>query len=320
MKKIFINLIIIFTFSSPIHAKILNIENKVQLEVPKNHFFIKFDKESASKAGALSGMEEFLDELDDLDLSFYLVGPKKLTDTVKLLLEGENFEDMKIFQGIMKKAERKASSGLFEDPRRMIKWIVKEIKILMKKEKVDFYTYVITSNKKYTSIEDFEFTSFIENHLNKSNLELSKLTNEYRQNLTELAGDNKTILINEDTSAIIKKFKIENISSNQLALYANFDFDYMNAVKLPYNLSIIIKDDKIHFIASECWLNCSKQEKRFDKMINPMRISFNDTETNNKSNSGNKNIVDQLNSLNELYKSGVLTKDEFEKAKKKILN
>ena len=32
------------------------------------------------------------------------------------------------------------------------------------------------------------------------------------------------------------------------------------------------------------------------------------------------NIVDQLNSLNELYKSGVLTKEEFEKAKKKILN
>jgi hypothetical protein len=94
----------------------------------------------------------------------------------------------------------------------------------------------------------------------------------------------------------------------------------MNAVKLPYNLSIIIKDDKIHFIASECWLNCSKQEKRFDKMINPMRISFNDTEINNKSNSGNKNIVDQLNSLNELYKSGAITKEEFEKAKKKIIN
>ncbi len=94
----------------------------------------------------------------------------------------------------------------------------------------------------------------------------------------------------------------------------------MNAVKLPYNLSIIIKDDKIHFIASECWLNCSKQKKRFDKMINPMHTSINDLESNNKSNSGNKNIVDQLNSLNELYKSGVLTKEEFEKAKKKILN
>ena len=31
-------------------------------------------------------------------------------------------------------------------------------------------------------------------------------------------------------------------------------------------------------------------------------------------------IFDQLNKLNTLYKDGVLTKEEFEKAKKKILN
>ena len=31
-------------------------------------------------------------------------------------------------------------------------------------------------------------------------------------------------------------------------------------------------------------------------------------------------ILDQLNKLSDLYKSGVLNKDEFEKAKKKILN
>ena len=31
-------------------------------------------------------------------------------------------------------------------------------------------------------------------------------------------------------------------------------------------------------------------------------------------------MTDQLNQLNELYKAGVLTKEEFAKAKKKILN
>ena len=34
--------------------------------------------------------------------------------------------------------------------------------------------------------------------------------------------------------------------------------------------------------------------------------------------SENKDLVEQLNSLNELYKSGVLTKEEFEKAKKNV--
>ena len=34
----------------------------------------------------------------------------------------------------------------------------------------------------------------------------------------------------------------------------------------------------------------------------------------------NEDVVQQLKDLNELYKSGVLTKEEFEKAKKKLLN
>jgi len=34
----------------------------------------------------------------------------------------------------------------------------------------------------------------------------------------------------------------------------------------------------------------------------------------------NKNISDDLKNLTDLFKSGALTKDEFEKAKKKILN
>ena len=40
--------------------------------------------------------------------------------------------------------------------------------------------------------------------------------------------------------------------------------------------------------------------------------------TSNISDSGS--LTEQLKALNELYKSGALTKEEFEKAKKKILN
>ena len=39
--------------------------------------------------------------------------------------------------------------------------------------------------------------------------------------------------------------------------------------------------------------------------------------TNNK---GKKNMIEDLEKLNELYKSGVITKEEFKKAKDKILN
>tara|TARA_B100000579_G_scaffold432483_1_gene449403 strand:- start:2158 stop:2421 length:264 start_codon:yes stop_codon:yes gene_type:complete len=44
----------------------------------------------------------------------------------------------------------------------------------------------------------------------------------------------------------------------------------------------------------------------------------NNVEENSQNNS--KNLTKELNNLNELLKSGVLTKDEFEKAKKKILD
>ena len=45
-------------------------------------------------------------------------------------------------------------------------------------------------------------------------------------------------------------------------------------------------------------------------------------ETNENINISNKheNLTEELNKLNELLKSGVLTQEEFEKAKKKILD
>tara|TARA_B100001059_G_C17711179_1_gene515569 strand:- start:39 stop:269 length:231 start_codon:yes stop_codon:yes gene_type:complete len=41
---------------------------------------------------------------------------------------------------------------------------------------------------------------------------------------------------------------------------------------------------------------------------------------NNSDLSKNNDTIDKLNKLNDLYKSGVLTEEEFKKAKKKISN
>ena len=49
-------------------------------------------------------------------------------------------------------------------------------------------------------------------------------------------------------------------------------------------------------------------------------IVYSDITSTSRSSESSSNIVDNLNKLNDLYKSGVLTKDEFEKAKKKILD
>ena len=49
-------------------------------------------------------------------------------------------------------------------------------------------------------------------------------------------------------------------------------------------------------------------------------LNWSNSSINEISNSNNDDFINQLKQLNDLYKSGVLTKEEFEKAKKKILN
>ena len=51
-----------------------------------------------------------------------------------------------------------------------------------------------------------------------------------------------------------------------------------------------------------------------------LRASATTTTTSKKKKSNEGNVTKELKELNELYKSGILTKEEFEKAKKKILN
>jgi len=320
MKKLFGILFLGLLWSNCLSAKILNIENKIKLDVPTSHEFVKIDKQSMLNSGVFSDLETFINQLDELQLNFYIVGPKKLTDVVKLLLDGEDPENLDMFQDIMKRMEKKANTIDFEDPRKLMSWAAKEIKRLMKKEKVEFYTYVITSDQKYTSLDDEEFNTFISNYLDMTNSELALAEKELRKVMTELAGDNKTILFNEEVSLIIKKFKIKKISNNQLVVNANFVMDYLGAVKLPWNLFFTVKNDKMYFIVSECWINCSKQVERFDKMVKPILLHSQQNQKISVSVSADDDLIEQLNDLNELYKSGVLTKDEFTKAKKKLLN
>jgi hypothetical protein len=77
----------------------------------------------------------------------------------------------------------------------------------------------------------------------------------------------------------------------------------------------------VYAVVTECWVNCQKQTQRFNDMIEPLILNVsNNIDSFNNSKLEDNNIVNQLQKLNDLYKAGVLTKEEFEKAKKKILN
>jgi hypothetical protein len=115
---------------------------------------------------------------------------------------------------------------------------------------------------------------------------------------------------------IIKK----NLLNNP---YAEFSINYkVKSFKGQVRFYMSIKDNKPIILVYECINSCPKKYNSLEKMISP--TFSNNTITKIKSidkkNNQSLNIVEQLQKLNDLYKTGVLTKEEFEKAKKRILN
>ncbi len=50
------------------------------------------------------------------------------------------------------------------------------------------------------------------------------------------------------------------------------------------------------------------------------KISKSDTEENANTSNSNPNLIDQINDLNKLKEQGIISDEEFKKAKEKILN
>ena len=120
----------------------------------------------------------------------------------------------------------------------------------------------------------------------------------------------------------MRKFIIDKNPSNSPYLIFNGDITYIigsSKIKIGnigYYLSEL--DKKLFALDGYCMVQCSNFFSTFENIIEK---SFNQNSlTNNASTSTDTNFIKQLEQLNDLYKSGVLTKEEFEKAKKKILN
>ena len=294
----------------------MDLNSKVLLNVPNFHNYIKFEDDEMSSA-FYGSFDDLLDEFQnlDLDIELYMVAPNAVIEIVEKVIDGAELEDLDFIKPLIKKAERKK----FSSEKSQMKWLVSELKKILKKEKVEYFTYVIISSDKFIDLEDSnELKEIIDAHNQMSKNELKEITKEYKKEMTSLSRNNKSIPINEDTSIILQKFEISKDINGQLYLIMNAKVNWMNTIKIPFNIYFSKFNDYLYLIVSECWLNCSKQVQRFNRMIKPMFVkSSNDQNIIKKNNS---DIVEDLKQLNDLYKSGALTKEEFEKAKKKIIN
>ena len=312
MKLINLIFFLIILIIGSANSKNISIED-INFEVPENHIFIEYTNDE---------VEDFFQEfMNSANIKMYLMGPKKYVDLERAILNGEDVMNNQYAKSIMKKMEKKN----FKDEVQASKWVMSEVKKIMKKEKIDFISYVIFSDQNLKkTFSDNDFSGIIDelNQMNSS--ELAEQTKEIRKMITSLSGNNKSIPINDDMTINLSKFKISKNKNNQLYLRSAGDFIYIfGPMRLDIDLNLFLTEhnDKAIMLISACYVNCSKFNAKFDKM---KKNSFSNTKINkvkiNNSNDINSNIVEQLDQLNSLYKSGVLTKEEFEKAKKKILN
>jgi hypothetical protein len=263
--KRFLGIIVLgLLWCNALPAKILNIENKIQIEVPSSHKFIKYDNEEVRQP-----IEEFLEDYEGLEMDLYLVGPSKYTDLEKAILDGEDPMDNEYVQSIMKKLERKN----FQDEIKGGKWMISEVKKIMKKEKIDFITYVIILNKPLNEIlvEGNESDDMIIELQSMNNSELIKKTKEIKKTISSLPiASTKSLAINENLTIDYNKLRISKNKYGKLFLKGPSKLTFvMGPMKIDAMLNgyIVSDNNKTYILLSSCIVDCSKFNSKFDKMI-----------------------------------------------------
>ena len=275
-------------------AKTINIDDKILLNVPENFNYIKIETDEVADYYA-----EFFSTLGE-DAAFYYVGTDDSIEFANAMVNDQE----KVLEPIMKKMEKKN----FSTEKSMINFVSKEIKKLMKKRKYQGVIWVLISEE---NLEDTDYDLFetVESLKNMNQTDMNKEALEYKKELKEeLSVDGV-----EGLNLKVSKFKIEKNKINSPA----FDLKIAaNMFNINWDMEVYgyLKNNKPIIVGSECIGKC-KGVTGIKNMI-----VYSDTTSTNTSSERSSNIVDNLNKLNDLYKSGVLTKEEFEKAKKKLLN
>ncbi len=290
MKKIIWILFLFFLGNNFSFAKTINIEDKILLNVPENFNYIKLETDEVADY-----YEEFFSSLGEY-AAFYYIGTDDSIEFANAIINDQD----KLLEPIIKKMEKKN----FSTEKSMMNFISKEFKKLIKKYKYQGIMWVLVSEE---NLEDTDYDLFetVESLKNMSQADMNKTALEYKKELSdEISIDGL-----EGLDLKISKFKIEKNKMNSPALDLKLAANMFN-INWDMEIYAYLKNNKPIIIGSECIGTC----KGISGVKNKIVYSKIKTSTSSS------DIVDQLNSLNELYKSGVLTKEEFEKAKKKILN
>jgi len=157
-----------------------------------------------------------------------------------------------------------------------------------------------------------------------NNSELTKQTKEIKKEIATFEGANNKSYILGPASFTYNKLKIGKNKNGNLFLKGPSKFylaiNETMTIDSVLNVYLSEHNNRTYGFISTCFVDCSKFNSKFDKMIKPIFSTNVQIQKSKSSLSGDSNLTEQLKALDELYKSGALTKEEFTKAKKKILN
>ena len=241
----------------------------------------------------------------------------KVLEIVNQVEAGKNFEEIKVIKPIITKYNKMIDS--FSDTK--VKSLLKTTKNILKKNNSGtFFTYFGTDEKINDNDMLSEYGINIDEIREMSSSELQKFSNKIKN---EITSGKDYYMFMDGLFINFDKFTISKYSNKKPYLIINGDITYLltsSKIKLG-NIAYYISevDDKLFVMDGYCVVNCKSFFADFNQIIDD---SFKSKNKFSKSMSTKKDsdFINQIQELNELYKSGVLSKDEFEKAKKKILN
>jgi len=315
MKNIINIFLLLIALTTNSIAKITNVDDQFKLDLPLKHTYLNLEK--------IDSVNELFDyeSIKSSGFKVYIVGDEKLMDLLQTYIEGGDITKNYHIKNFIKKAERKASNTNLSE-KSFYNWGIKEMKKTLKKMNISGLTFVLY-NKDISSFNLSDLDEYFKD------FDINELTSLTKQELKDFEKELKPYLKNilpvGPYSIKINTFKLSKSNNDHIYLSATAKISYaineFASFKGDGIIYITIKDNSFYIFYEECLVNCKTLKKRFQKSIEPVVDQSSLKNSQLISNEINRDdIVSQLEQLNKLYKSGVLTKEEFEKAKKRILN
>ena len=315
MKNIINIFLLLIVITANSNAKITTVDDQFKLDLPLNHTYLNLER--------IDSVNELFDydSIKSSGFKVYIVGNEKLMELIQTYIEGGDITKNYHIKNFIKKAEKKASNTNLSE-KNFYNWGIKEMKKTLKKMDISGFTFVLY-NKDISSFDLGDLDEYF------NDIDINELTSLTKQELKdfekELKPYLKDILPVGPYSIKINSFKLSRSNNDHIYLSATAKISYaineFASLKGDGIIYITVKDNSFYIFYEECLVNCKTLKKRFQKLIKPV---VNQSSIKNSQLIGKEinkdNIASQLEQLNKLYKSGVLSKEEFEKAKKKILN